>query len=95
MAIAHKIIQLNSSTATLVSIPTSEQIAYEHKTSVSVQNIDSSLTIYLGAEGVSSSSYGYALPAGSTFTVDLLPGDKLFALASSGTPNVAIFATEA
>jgi hypothetical protein len=94
MAIAHQIVALNASTPTLVSIPLANEVAYESKASISVQNLDSGITIYLGSSNVTSSSYGYKLLAGQSFSVDLLASDQLYAIAASGTPNVAIFAAE-
>ena len=94
MAIAHQIVALNASTPTLVSIPLANEVAYENKASISVQNLDSGITIYLGSSSVTSSSYGYKLLAGQSFSVDLLASDQLYAIAASGTPNVAIFAAE-
>jgi len=94
MAINHQVVALNASTPTLVSIPLANEVAYESKASISVQNLDSGITIYLGSSSVTSSSYGYKLLAGQSFSVDLLASDQLYAIAASGTPNVAIFAAE-
>jgi len=94
MAIAHQVVALNASTPSLVSIPLANQVVYESKASISVQNLDSGITIYLGSSSVTSSSYGYKLLAGQSFSVDLLASDQLYAIAASGTPNVAIFAAE-
>ena len=94
MAIAHQIVALNASTPALVSIPLANQVVYESKASISVQNLDSGITIYLGSSSVTSSSYGYKLLAGQSFSVDILASDQLYAIAASGTPNVAIFAAE-
>jgi hypothetical protein len=91
MAINHQVVALNASTATSVS---PAQAPYETRYSISVQNVDSGITVYLGASNVTSSSYGYKLLAGQSFSVDLLASDQLYAIAASGTPNVAIFAAE-
>jgi len=94
MAIAHQVVALNASTPTLVSIPLANQVAYESKVSISVQNLDSAITVYLGSSSVTTSSYGFALLAGQTYTVDLLASDQLYAISASGTPNVAVLAAE-
>jgi hypothetical protein len=94
MAINHQIVALNSSAATAVSIPQSNQIPYETKVSYAVTNLDPTIIIYLGSSLVTSSSYGYPLLGNQTFFVDLLPGDNLYAIAASGTPNVAVFVAE-
>jgi len=94
MALAHQIVALNSSTATLVSIPSASEVPYEHNASISVQNLDSSATVFLGDSTITTSSYGYALLPGASISFDLLADDQLFAIASTGTPNVAVLATE-
>ena len=94
MAINHQIVATNATTATIVSISQANQIPYETKVSYSVTNLDPTIIIYLGSSSVTSSSYGYPLLGAQTFFVDLLPGDNLYAIAASGTPNVAVFAAE-
>jgi len=94
MAIAHQVVALNASTPTLVSIPLANEVAYESKASISVQNLDSAIIVYLGSSSVTTSSYGFALLAGQTYTVDLLASDQLYAISASGTPNVAVLAAE-
>jgi len=94
MAIAHQIVALNSSTATLVSIPSASEVPYEHNASISVQNLSGSVVVYLGNSTITTSSYGYALLPGASVSFDLLADDQLFAIAASGTPNVAVLAAE-
>jgi len=94
MAIAHQIVALNSSTATLVSIPSASEVPYEHNASISVQNLDSAIIVYLGSSSVTTSSYGFALLAGQTYMIDLLASDQIYAISASGTPNVAVLAAE-
>jgi hypothetical protein len=95
MAISNQLVQLNASTKTLVSIPRANQAPYETKVSLSIQNLDRSIAVYLGTDGVNSENFGFKLLAGQTFTVDLLPGDNLYAIADSLNPLVAVFAAEA
>jgi hypothetical protein len=96
MAINHQIVTVDNSGTSLVSIPQANAIPYENKVSISIQNLDSTDTVYLGSAGVNSSVYGYALAPGAVFAIDLLPGDKLFGItASSGlTAQVAVLAAE-
>ena len=94
MAINQQLVQLNTSTQTLVSIPMANAIPYETKVSLSIQNLDLSIAVYLGGDGVNSENFGFKLFAGQTFTVDLLPGDNLYAVSDSGNPYVAAFAAE-
>jgi hypothetical protein len=94
MTIAHQVVALNASTPTLISIPLANEAAYESKVSLSIQNLDSSIIVYLGSSSVTTSSYGFSLLAGQTYTIDLLASDQLYAIAASGTPNVAVLAAE-
>jgi len=94
MTIAHQVVALNASTPTLISIPSANEAAYESKVSLSIQNLDSSIIVYLGSSSVTTSSYGFALLAGQAYTIDLLASDQLYAIAASGTPNVAVLAAE-
>jgi len=94
MAIATQIVAVSSSTPTLVSIPQANEAPYEVKSSFSIQNLDSSITVYLGGSSVTSSNFGYQLLPGADYTGDFLPSDQLYAIAASGTPNVAVLAAE-
>jgi hypothetical protein len=58
---------------------------------ISVQNTDSSATIYLGGPAVSSSSYGVKLSAGQIWSADLAANDQLYAV---GTGTVAVLILE-
>lgn len=59
-------------------------------TVLSVQNIMDSGYAYLGGENVSINNYGHKLYPGQSFTIELAPNDKLFAVGDSGV-SVAIF----
>jgi hypothetical protein len=95
MAIAQQIVTLNSSTATLVTIPKAQQADYETRVSTSFQNLDESIDIYLGNADVTNSLYGYILHAEASISLDLLPGDEVYAIAPYGTPKIAVLALEA
>jgi hypothetical protein len=62
-------------------------------TVLSVQNIMDSGYVYLGNENVSSLNYGHKLYPGQSFTIELAPNDKLFAVGDSGV-SVAIFSLD-
>lgn len=59
-------------------------------TVLSVQNIMTSGYAYLGNENVSSAEYGHKLYPGQSFTIELAPNDKLFAVGDAGV-SIAIF----
>jgi hypothetical protein len=54
------------------------------QTAVSIQNIMTTGFAYLGNESVSSSDYGHKLYPGQSFTIELAPNDKLFAVGDAG-----------
>jgi len=89
MSLSHSLVTL-STTAQIISIAAEDEIPYANELSISVQNTDASIVVYLGGAGVTSSSYGYKLLPGTVFTADISPNDELYAVAASGTPNVAI-----
>lgn len=57
---------------------------------VSVQNPSTTVTVYLGGEGVTTSSYGYALGVVSDMSIDLQDGEKLYAVVASSTQTVNV-----
>ena len=57
---------------------------------LSIQNIMTSGYAYLGNENVSSAEYGHKLYPGQSFTIELAPNDKLFAVGDTGV-SIAIF----
>jgi hypothetical protein len=57
---------------------------------VSVQNPAGGATVYLGGDGVTTTSYGYALVAGSDFSVEMQDGEKLFGVVASSTQTVNV-----
>jgi hypothetical protein len=98
MALTHSVVTLNSSTATLLNNDPviaveggiENRATWQYGT-ISVQNTDASIVVYLGGSTVTTSSYGVSLAAGSSITLDSLsPNEKLYAIAASGTPKVAI-----
>jgi hypothetical protein len=57
---------------------------------ISVQNPTGGSTVYLGASGVTTSSYGFLLAAGTTFSIELNQGEALFGVVASSTQSVAV-----
>jgi len=60
-----------------------------------VQNNSTADTIYLGTSSVTTSAYGYVLPAGTTnvknsVTISLTPSDVLYAISSGTTTAVPV-----
>jgi len=96
-SLTHGVVALNSSTAVLINPDTAStnsttgESSYAWKTqTVSIQNTDASAIVYIGASGVTSSSYGIQLTPGSSVTVDdLTPNMALYAISSTSS-NVAV-----
>jgi hypothetical protein len=79
MVIRQEIIALNS---TPVDLTLSGSI--DPCLAVSIQNIMTTGFAYLGNENVSSSLYGHKLYPGQSFTIELAPNDKIFAVGDAG-----------
>ena len=57
---------------------------------LSIQNIMTTGYAYLGNSEVSSASYGHKLYPGQSFTIELSPADKIFAVGDAGV-SIALF----
>jgi len=60
---------------------------------VTIQNIDASAIVYIGGEGVTSSSYGYRLSAGSAWAIELSGKDAIYAITNTNGSKVAVLTT--
>ena len=60
---------------------------------ITLQNVNSSGYIYIGAEGVTSSDYGFRLMPNHAISFELPGYDALYAIASSADMNLAIIQT--
>jgi len=84
MPITHNLISLNNTTAIPVSV-TGNHAGRD----ITIQNVSSSATVYLGAEGVTTTNYGYKIAPNTAWSVELRGGDVLYAI-SSTTSDVAV-----
>lgn len=57
---------------------------------ISVQNPSASVSVYLGGEGVTTTSYGYVLGTNSDMSIDLADGEKLYGVVASSTLTVNV-----
>ena len=57
---------------------------------INVQNPAGGADVFLGGEGVTTTSYGFLLGAGISFSVELQDDEKLFAVVTTGTQTVNI-----
>lgn len=83
--IRHEVVALNSTPLDLTINGVIDPLIV-----LSIQNIMSSGYAYLGNEKVSKTNYGHKLYPGQSFTIELAPNDKLYAVGDSGV-SVAKF----
>jgi hypothetical protein len=57
---------------------------------INVQNPAGGVDVYLGGDGVTTTSYGYLLKADGSFSIELQDDEKLFAVVASSTQTVNI-----
>jgi hypothetical protein len=84
----HLTTTLSSSSATLVS-----PLGIHSGVDITIQNLSSEAYVYLGGEGVTSSSFGYRIPPDSAVSFELPGKDALYAVTSSNGSQVAILKT--
>ena len=60
---------------------------------ITIQNVDASAIVYIGGEGVTSSSYGFRLAPGSAFSIELSGKDSLYAITDTNGSSVAVLKT--
>ena len=90
MSLSHALITVNPSTASIITTPASDEIQYAKSMTVSVQNLHTTHFVYLGSSTVSTSSYGFRIDPGQTWTSDLLPTEDLYAVTDTGTTQIAV-----
>lgn len=60
---------------------------------ITIQNLDSSVNVYLGGEGVTSSNFGYKLLPDSAIAFELSGADALYAISDGNGSQLAILKT--
>ena len=84
----HSHITLTSSSATIVS-----PLGIHSGVDITIQNLSSEAYVYIGGEGVNSSSFGYRIPPDSAVSFELPGKDSLYAVTSSNGSQVAVLKT--
>ena len=85
MAISHARVSVGTTATKL----TSDYDGKDGQT-INVQVPTAGATVYLGGEGVTTTSYGYELLAGTSFSVELQDDEKLYAVVASSTQTVNV-----
>jgi hypothetical protein len=88
LGLSHQLVTLNSSTSTLLTLDNVTETEFDLY--VSIQNTDNLIPIYLGDSTVSSTSYGFKLFPGQSWTGDLKPREDVYAISDSDSPKVAV-----
>jgi hypothetical protein len=87
----HSLISINAFSSTLVS-----PLGVHSGVDITIQNLSSEAYVYIGGEGVTSSSFGYRLSPGLAISFELPGKDSLYATtnsAASGGIQVAVLKT--
>jgi hypothetical protein len=88
MATTHAVVTLSNTTATRLT-----PNGLHSGTDITVQNLHESAYVYLGGEGVSSSSFGYRLAPGTAWSVELSSQSPLYAITATNGSTVAVLKT--
>jgi hypothetical protein len=81
----HALTTLSNSAATLLT-PSGTHSGMD----ITIQNVHASAYVYIGGEGVTSSSYGYRLAPGAAWSVELAGKDALYAITNTNGSSVAL-----
>lgn len=84
----HSLTSLSNSTATRLT-PNGVHSGMD----ITIQNIHASAYVYVGGEGVTTSSYGYRLNPGSAISFELPGKDALYAITDTNNSQIAIIKT--
>ena len=84
----HSLTPLSSSTATRLT-PAGVHSGMD----ITIQNIHASAYVYVGGEGVTTSSYGYRLSPGSAISFELPGKDAMYAITDTNSSQVAVIKT--
>jgi hypothetical protein len=84
----HSLTPLSSSTATRLTPP-----GLHSGMDITIQNIHASAYVYIGGEGVTTSSYGYRLNPGTAISFELPGKDAMYAITDTNSSQVAVIKT--
>lgn len=94
MALEGAIITVGTTATLLSDTSFSDTVNYNYRgQSILVQNPSTTVTVYLGGTDVTSSVYGYRLLPNQSVSIDLYPGEQLYAAVASSTQTVSVIRT--
>ena len=84
----HSLTTLSTSAATLLT-PNGTHSGYDF----TMQNVNDAGYIYIGGEGVTSTTYGYRILPNHALSIEITGRDALYAIASAGGMKIAVLQT--
>ena len=94
MTLSHEMFEIGSNDPQILTVQQSDERSYSSLLSISIQNLDAYVPLYLGSATVTSGSYGFRLDPGQTFTADLNPNEELYGITASSGITVAVIRLE-
>ena len=84
----HSLTTLSNSTATRLT-----PAGLHSGMDITIQNVDDSAYVYIGAEGVTSLNYGYRIAPGHAISWELPGKDTLYAITDTNNSKIAVLKT--
>lgn len=85
MATFHELLTLSDTTETELT-PGARHSGLD----LTIQNVDDTAVVYIGAVGVTTSDYGFKLTPGAGFSIELNPNDRLYAISDTNGSTAAL-----
>lgn len=90
MSLTHNLVSLSTTSPIMLTSTAAQEGDYGRELTIAIQNLHSSHFVFLGSSTVSTSSYGFRLDPGQTFTATLNPEDEIYAVCDATTTNVGV-----
>lgn len=90
MSLSHNLVSLSTSSPTMLTTTSAQEGAYGRELTISIQNLHSSHFVFLGDSTVTTSSYGFRIDPGQTFTATLNAEDEIYAVCDATTTTVGV-----
>lgn len=86
MTTYHELVTLSDSESTELTPPGKIHSGLD----LTVQNVDATAVVYIGAADVTAANYGFKIQPGVAFSVELNPRDQLFAISDTNGSEAAL-----
>ena len=88
MATSHNLYTLSNATATRLT-----PAGIHSGMDITLQNVNDTAYVYIGAEGVTALSYGYRIAPGHAISWELPEKDSLYAISDTNSSKLAVLKT--